>query len=61
MPGQKTLLVNPPPINGIRFTRQGPVTALYWRDRGGAWALLGELPRDELLQLAHKVYQALQG
>ena len=23
MPGQKTLLVNPPPINGIRFTRQG--------------------------------------
>jgi len=23
MPGQKTLLINPPPINGIRFTRQG--------------------------------------
>jgi anti-sigma factor RsiW len=45
----------------FRFTRQGPVTALYWRDRGGAWALLGELPREELLQLAHQVYQALQG
>ena len=25
-----------------------------------AWALLGELPRDELLRLAHRVYQALQ-
>ncbi len=23
MPGQQTLLINPPPINGIRFTRQG--------------------------------------
>jgi anaerobic magnesium-protoporphyrin IX monomethyl ester cyclase len=23
MPGQKTLLINPPPINGVRFTRQG--------------------------------------
>ena len=27
---------------------------------GAAWALLGELPRDELLRLAHLVYQALQ-
>ena len=35
--------------------------ALYWRDQGGAWALLGELPRDQLLRLAHQVYQALQG
>jgi len=23
MSGQQTLLINPPPINGVRFTRQG--------------------------------------
>ena len=23
MSGQRTLLINPPPINGVRFTRQG--------------------------------------
>jgi anti-sigma factor RsiW len=51
---------DPTSETAFRFAREGPLTALYWRDRGGAWALLGELPRDDLLSLAHQVYQALQ-
>ncbi len=49
-----------PAETAFRFAREGQLTALYWRDHGAAWALLGELPRDELLRLAHAVYQALQ-
>jgi len=49
-----------PAETAFRFAREGQLTALYWRDRGAAWALLGELPRDELLRIAHRVYQALQ-
>ena len=44
----------------FRFAREDQLTALYWHDQGGAWALLGELPRDELLRVAHQIYQALQ-
>ena len=59
-----TLYVRPSaeaaPESAFRFAREGQLTALYWRDQGGAWALLGELPRDELLRVAHQVYQALQ-
>jgi anti-sigma factor RsiW len=43
----------------FRVVHQGKLTALYWRDAGIAWALLGELPRDELLRLGHLTYQAL--
>jgi anti-sigma factor RsiW len=49
-----------PAETAFRFARQGQLTALWWRDHGQAWALLGELPRDELLRLAHRVYQALE-
>ena len=49
-----------PAETAFRFASEGELTALYWRDHGAAWALLGELPRDELLRLAHAVYQALQ-
>ena len=52
---------DPAAETAFRFTGEGAVTALYWRDQGGAWALLGELPREELLRLAHQIYQALQG
>ena len=59
-----TLYVRPSTDPGaetaFRFAQEGPLSALYWRDQGGAWALLGELPRDELLRLAHQAYQALQ-
>ncbi len=43
----------------FRIVHQGKLTALYWRETGIAWALLGELPRDELLRLGHLTYQAL--
>jgi anti-sigma factor RsiW len=43
----------------FRIVGQGKLTALYWREAGIAWALLGELPRDELLRLGHLTYQAL--
>jgi anti-sigma factor RsiW len=51
---------DPAAETAFRFAKEGHLTALYWRDQGGAWALLGELPRDDLLRLAHQVYQALQ-
>jgi anti-sigma factor RsiW len=51
---------DPAAETAFRFAREGELAALYWRDQGGAWALLGELPREELLRLAHVVYQALQ-
>jgi anti-sigma factor RsiW len=49
-----------PAETAFRYARDGQLSALYWRDHGAAWALLGELPRDELLRVAHRVYQALQ-
>jgi anti-sigma factor RsiW len=49
-----------PEETAFRFAREGGLLAFYWRDRGQAWALLGELPRDELLRLAHTVYRTLE-
>ena len=57
-----TLYVRPSPEpreTAFRFESEGPLSALHWRDGGAAWALLGELPRAELMPLAHTVYQAL--
>jgi anti-sigma factor RsiW len=51
---------DPAAETAFRFAQEGPLNALYWRDQGGAWALLGELPREDLVRLAHQVYQALQ-
>jgi anti-sigma factor RsiW len=45
----------------FRFSRVGKLSALYWEDGKVAWVLLGELPREQLLALAHEVYAALQG
>lgn len=45
----------------FRFSQEGELSALYWEDGRTAWVLLGELPREELLTLAHQVYAALQG
>jgi anti-sigma factor RsiW len=33
---------------------------LYWRDGDVAWVLVGDLPRAELFELAHRVYATLQ-
>jgi anti-sigma factor RsiW len=49
-----------PAETAFRFLQEGDLSALYWRDHGGSWALLGELPRDELLRIAHRVHEALQ-
>lgn len=45
----------------FRFAREGKLSALYWEDGKVAWVLLGELPREQLLALAHQVYADLQG
>ena len=45
----------------FRFAREGDLSALYWRDGDVAWVLVGELPRAQLLELANRVYAALQG
>jgi anti-sigma factor RsiW len=48
-----------PGETSFRIMHRGKLTALYWREAGTAWALLGELPQDELLRLGHLAYQAL--
>jgi anti-sigma factor RsiW len=45
----------------FRFAREGSLSALYWEDGEVAWVLVGELPRAQLLELANRVYAALQG
>jgi anti-sigma factor RsiW len=45
----------------FRFAREGRLSALYWRDGDVAWVLVGELPREQLLELANRVYADLQG
>jgi anti-sigma factor RsiW len=45
----------------FRFSQEGKLSALYWEDGKVVWVLLGELPRAQLLALAHQVYAALQG
>jgi anti-sigma factor RsiW len=45
----------------FRFSQEDKLSALYWEDGSVAWVLLGELPRAQLLDLAHQVYAALQG
>ena len=45
----------------FRFAHEGELSALYWEDGKVAWVLLGELPREQLLELAQQVYAALQG
>ena len=48
-----------PEETAFRFARHDPLSAFYWQEGGAAWALLGELPRSELLRLAHAVYREL--
>jgi anti-sigma factor RsiW len=44
----------------FRFAREGDLSALSWRDGDVAWVLVGDLPRAELFELAHRVYATLQ-
>jgi anti-sigma factor RsiW len=45
----------------FRFSQEGKLSALFWEDGKVTWVLLGELPREQMLELAHQVYAALQG
>lgn len=48
-----------PEETAFRFAWHDPLSAFYWREGGATWALLGELPRSELLGLANAVYGEL--
>lgn len=41
----------------FRLAEDGPVSALYWRDRGLSWAVVGEIGGPSLDALAHRVYE----
>ncbi|MHA1570751.1 MAG: anti-sigma factor family protein, partial [Alphaproteobacteria bacterium] len=43
----------------FKFVGEGTVSAFYWVDEPFAYALTGELPRQELLDVAHLVYTDL--
>jgi anti-sigma factor RsiW len=40
---------------------RGDLSALYWADGNIACVLVGDLPRETLLELAHQAYAAPQG
>lgn len=44
----------------FRFSREDRVSVFYWVDRTMGYALSGEMPRDELLAIATKVYTQLE-
>ena len=41
----------------FRFQRNADLNLLYWVEDRFAWALVGKLPRDELLALANAIYR----
>lgn len=43
----------------FRFAREGKVSVFYWIDGKFGYALSGELPRAELLQVANTIYNQL--
>jgi anti-sigma factor RsiW len=45
----------------VRTARSGKATALLWRGDGLVWAMVGEIDRDGLEQLAHQVQSELAG
>ena len=49
--------------DGTEFqtARSGPVTALLWREAGLAWAMVGDIDRDRLMDLAQQVQSELAG
>lgn len=44
---------------GFRLVSAGDLAGLQWEDGRTAWALLGDLPRAEILRLSEVVYPAL--
>lgn len=41
----------------FRYERQGAVGMFYWVESGAGYALVGELPREQLLALAQSIYE----
>ena len=41
----------------FRFQREGDLNLFYWVEDGFGCALVGKLPREQLLALAHAVYR----
>jgi anti-sigma factor RsiW len=48
-----------PEETAFRFAQHEGLSAFYWQGGGAAWALLGELPRSDLLRLANAVHAEL--
>ena len=44
----------------FRYDRRGELGMFYWVEGSTGYALVGALPRDELLALAQAVYQQVQ-
>jgi anti-sigma factor RsiW len=43
----------------FRFAEEHKLSAFYWIDGPLAYAIVGEMPRDDLLKLARVVYDEL--
>jgi len=43
----------------FRFEQKGAVTMFYWIDSPMAYALVGEVPRTQLLEISNKVYDQI--
>jgi anti-sigma factor RsiW len=45
----------------FRYERRGELGMFYWVEGSTGYALVGSMPRDELLQLAEAIYKQIQG
>ena len=45
----------------FRYEQQGPLGMFYWVEEGAGYALVGELPRPVLLDLAQAIFKQLPG
>jgi anti-sigma factor RsiW len=45
----------------FRYERQGELGMFYWVEGSTGYALVGGVPRDELLQIAEAIYKQIQG
>ncbi|MDP6344445.1 MAG: anti-sigma factor [Alphaproteobacteria bacterium] len=44
----------------FRFVAAGDISAFYWLEESLAYAIVAELPRTELLTVAHEIYRQLE-
>jgi anti-sigma factor RsiW len=45
------------PQTAFRFSQEGKIAVFYWLDQQFSYAISGELRKDELLRIAHAVYE----